>query len=286
MEPHSAEFAGHLEVLPGKGGLTKLQVKTPWSTAEIYLHGAHVTHFGKAGEPPLLFMSEASDFLPGKPIRGGIPVIFPWFGPREGQPAHGFARTREWHLKESHRTPEGGVTLDLNLSELDGFDLDYRITVSTSLSLELTVRNSSANGQTIENCLHTYFAIADIATTAVTGLQGTSYFDKLTSHASSEISSALRIDREVDRIYDDSTPSLEVHDTGLARKIVISKSGSASTVVWNPWIEKSKRMADFGEDEYLRMICVESGNVADREIHLAPGSSHTLRVELSSVGLT
>ena len=132
-----------VELTTGKGGLPLVKIRTPWSTAEIYLHGAHVTHFQKNGEPPLLFMSAKSHFAPGKPIRGGVPICFPWFGDRDGEPSHGFARIAEWQLVKTDVAPDGSVTLNLRLPEIPGRDAwntlrtEFVVTVSDTLTMEL-----------------------------------------------------------------------------------------------------------------------------------------------------
>src|SRR5580693_2540132 len=93
----------------GQGGLRRLVIRTPQADAEIYLHGAHVTHFQPRGQKPVLFMSGKSWFEPGKPIRGGVPICFPWFGARQdGQPGspHGFARLVEWELVSAEQTSD------------------------------------------------------------------------------------------------------------------------------------------------------------------------------------
>src|SRR5258706_7314405 len=100
VEQKAGANAGRVAFLDGRGELPMLEVSTPWSTSEIYLQGAHVTQFQKKNEPPFLFLSQCSRFAEGQPIRGGIPVIFPWFGPREGLGQHGFARIKSWELKE------------------------------------------------------------------------------------------------------------------------------------------------------------------------------------------
>lgn len=281
-DPKQHEIAGHLTVAEGNGGLTKLLVETPWSTAEIYLHGAHVTDFRKIGEPPLLFMSEASEFAPGKAIRGGVPIIFPWFGPREGFPAHGLARTKEWHLTRASRTEGGAVTLHLSLPDTGEFEVEYRIAVAETLTLSLGVINRASTAAVFESCLHTYFHISAIKAVSLTGLTGTSYFDKLLDAEAVETASEIQISHEVDRVYQDTTATVEIVDPGLQRRIRIVKSGSDSTVVWNPWIDKSKRMADFGDEEYLQMVCVESGNIAGNAVKLSPGDEHVLQMEIAS----
>ncbi len=284
-DPKQHEIAGHLTVAAGNGGLTKLLIETPWSTAEIHLHGAHVTDFRKTGEPPLLFISAASEFAPGKAIRGGVPVIFPWFGPREGFPAHGFARTAEWHLTRASRTREGAVTLHLSLPDAGDFEVGYRIVVAETLTLSLIVTNRGSAAAVFETCLHTYFQISAIDAVSLNGLTGTRYFDKLLDAEAVETAPALKIGSEVDRVYQDTAATVEIVDPGFQRRIRVAKSGSASTVVWNPWIDKSKRMADFGDEEYRQMVCVESGNIAGHAVTLAPAQRAVLQAELSSLAL-
>jgi glucose-6-phosphate 1-epimerase len=284
------EIPGRVTVLEGNGEMPKLEVTTDWSSAEVYLHGAHVTDFQKKGEPPLLFTSQFSRFADGQAIRGGIPVIFPWFGAKEGGGAHGFARSAEWELHEATTVPEGGVSLRFGFpgcaesAVWPAFAANYVVTVTDVLTLELIVTNSSGNQDlTFENCLHTYFSISDINNVSLTGLKGVSYYDKVDHFAQkTDHDDAIRITSEEDRIYFDMTGAVEILDPGLKRKIRIDKSGSASTVIWNPWIAKSQQMSDFGNDEYKQMVCVESGNVAKNKVPLPPGKSSVLKVVLSS----
>jgi D-hexose-6-phosphate mutarotase len=279
------EIPGRVTIFPGKGGLPAIRVETDWSTAEIYQHGAHVTGFQKKGEAPLLFMSEASAFDPEKPIRGGVPLIFPWFGAREGMAMHGFARLAEWDLLETLAPPDGSVRLHFRLPSEDEFEVDFVVTVGKSLIMELSVTNTGASDFSFETCLHTYFQIAAIDKIHITGLQGTRYRDQLLATELTEESEAIRFSGEVDRVYQDTTATVEIHDPALHRTILVRKTGSKSTVVWNPWIAKSQRMPDFGDDEYLRMVCVESGNVRENAITLPPGGRAVLTVELDSVPL-
>src|SRR5436190_10964031 len=93
---------GVVSIETGNGGLTKIAVTAPQASAEIYLHGAHVTHFQPTGEQPVLWMSKSTWFDAAKPIRGGVPICFPWFGPNKSDPklpAHGFARLRDWDIQ-------------------------------------------------------------------------------------------------------------------------------------------------------------------------------------------
>lgn len=280
---------GRVVFLDGGGDLPMIEVTTPWSTAEIYLHGAHVTHFKKNDERPLLFLSQCSRFEKAQPIRGGIPIVFPWFGPREGLGQHGFARVKAWELKEFTPAADGSVSVRFRLPEtpdasnFPAFTVDYVVTVNQSLTLELTVTNESKEVFTYEDCLHTYFEVGDIKDVSIKGLKGVSYLDKVDNFArKTEAADLIRISSEVDRTYLDTTGVIEIRDANLGRLIRVTKENSASSVVWNPWIDKSQQMPDFGNDEYQRMVCVESGNVGSNAIKLAPGASSTLKVKLGT----
>ena len=276
------EIPGHITLGEGNGGLPKILIDSKWSVAEIYLHGAHLTHFQKKGEPPLLFMSGSSEFNSSKAIRGGVPIIFPWFGPHEKLQAHGFARTSTWNLTATSLLGDGSVELHFQLPEAETFDVEFIVTVGKCLIMELRVTNVGSEKSTFESCLHTYFQISDIHAVSITGLQNVAYHDKVEDLDALETATVIRFDREVDRVYFDTTSTTEIIDPGLKRTILVEKSGSDSTIVWNPWIEKSKRMADFGDDEYLQMVCVESGNVSANKITLPPGECAVLKVNVSS----
>src|SRR5436190_23942247 len=171
------EIPGRVTILEGNGELPKIEITTDWSTAEVYLLGAQVSDFQKKDEPPLLFTSRCSRFALGQAIRGGVPIIFPWFGPREASPSHGFARTTEWELHEATTVPDGGVSLRFGFpgtaesAMWPAFAANYVVTVTDTLTLELIVTNSSGNQDlAFENCLHSYFSISDIHNVSLTGL--------------------------------------------------------------------------------------------------------------------
>jgi glucose-6-phosphate 1-epimerase len=276
------EIPGVLSVSHGEGGLAVVRITSPWSTAEIHLLGAHVTSFRKTGEQPLLFISGSSHFEPGKAIRGGVPIIFPWFGSRAGHPAHGTARTTAWELTATSVLPDQSVRASFRLPGGGPLTATYHVTVGASLLLELVIENSGETEQACETCLHTYFRVGDIAEVSIHGLAGVTYHDKVIDRSHVQSVEPLRIVGETDRIYQDTVGPVEIIDPVLGRHIRIGKSGSRSTVVWNPWVDKSKAMPDFGDDEYPHMLCVESGNIAPDRLTLAPGTESILSVELFS----
>ena len=285
------EIPGRVAVAIGNGGLPKIKITTGASSAEIYPHGAHVTHFQKNGEPPLLFMSRKSHFAPGQPIRGGVPVCFPWFGGRDGEPAHGFARILPWELVAASTAQNGSVTLRLRMPKdslkpgWSALKTEFVVTVADTLAMELIATNEAAEGLLeIENCLHTYFHVGDITQVSITGLQGAP-FDDFANGAGgarkAENDPALRIAKETNRVYSNSAGPVEIRDENLERTIQVEKFNSHSTVVWNPWTTQ-KLPDDFDPAEHRQMVCVESGNVKQNKILLAPDTTAALKVVLRS----
>jgi len=290
MNASTPALANHVAFLNGRGELPMLELQTRWSTAELYLHGAQVTHFQKHGEPPLLFTSQCSRFEPGAPIRGGIPIVFPWFGKPEGRPyRHGFARLCDWALSELATGLDGSLRLRLRMPDCENRPdcaacaVEYELVIRDTLTAEVSVTNQSDRPFRFELCLHTYLWVGDVRQIWITGLQGTDYLDATAGlRRSRDAGDSLRIEGDVDRIYLDTARPVEVHDPVLGRTLRIDKTGSASTDVWNPGSSRAKEMSDFGDDEYLQMVCVESGNVADNALTLPPGGNTTLQIVLSS----
>jgi glucose-6-phosphate 1-epimerase len=260
--------------------LERLRITTPAADAIVYLHGAHVTHYQPRGQAPVLFTSARSRFARGEPIRGGVPVIFPWFGPHPTDPkapAHGFARTTEWSLGDVTQDNDT-VTVTLAMgSPKSSVRLRYAVTIGADLDLSLTVENLDARALQFQEALHTYLAVSDVRQVSISGLSGREYVDKVDGMKRKTQPGRLTITGEIDRIYLDTPDTVTVDDPQMNRRIFVSKEGSASTVVWNPWVEKTKRMADFGDDEWPRMLCVETANVAENAVTLAPGASHVMR---------
>lgn len=272
----------------GKGGLTTIGVTSPLASGEVYLHGAQVTAFTPARQKPVIWMSAKSHFELGKPIRGGVPICFPWFGPRAGDPAapvHGFARLREWTIESTSTNSNGEVVIVLSLKSDDAtrkiwpadFTARHVITFGSALQMKLEIRNTGGKPIQFEEALHTYIAVGDIRQTTVEGLAGTSYLDKVAQpQIRRQDDPIIRFAGETDRIYLDTQSTCIVFDPVFDRRIEIAKSGSDATVVWNPWINKSKAMPDFGDDEWPGMLCVETVNANKHVVELAPDAAHTM----------
>jgi len=305
---------GVLSFEKAASGLVIARVTAPAAEATIYMQGAHLTHWKPAGQAPAIFLSKRAEFVPGKPIRGGVPIIFPWFAERhDGKtgPQHGFARISEWDLGFAAMAGDElhlAFTLAPNdLSRSLGFDhfrLGYRVAIGRKLTLEMTVANDSGNGSAhgggpasvtaeadmaalgaplvFEQALHTYYAVADAQKVSIDGLGGTTYIDKVDGFKRKvQPKGALRFTGRTDRPYLNTTATCTLHDEAGARRIVVEKSGSNSTVVWNPWKEFTAAMPDMESDAWLHMTAIETANVADNTVTLQPGATHTMRANIS-----
>ncbi len=260
----------------------------------VFEHGAHIWSYQPDGQAPVLWLSGSSVFADDAPVRGGVPVIFPWFGPgRDGDktPLHGFARTATWHLADTKDTidRDGRLIVEYTLDEAmtgsqEHFDAPYQASLIAKftpeyLQIELNVSNSGDADITFDNALHTYLTVGDVRRVTISGLDGASYADKVSG--TEEVQSGdITITAETDRVYR-SAGEVVVDDTVLGRKLVISKRGSANTVVWNPWVDKAAAMADFGDDEWTGMLCVEAANALENAVTLRPGEVHTLKQRIT-----
>ena len=277
----------------GPGGLKRLNLTCDGHQAQVFLHGAHVAHFCPAGAESVLWMSRRSWFAADKPIRGGVPVCFPWFGPKDDDPeaaVHGFARLREFTV-ESVTHESGAPAVATLLLKADDrtrsiwpgeFELRHTISLAATLTMALEVRNVGDEAFTVPNALHSYFRVGDVRNVSVSGLADTAYVDKVAGGQTlRQGPEPITFAGETDRVYLDTSADCVIDDSGMGRKITIAKSGSASTVVWNPWTAKAARMPDYDDNEWPGMLCVETANAFHNAVTVDPGQSHTLEARIS-----
>ena len=255
--------------------------------AEIALDGGHVVSWTPAGQTEdRLFVSARSTYGPGNAIRGGIPVIFPQFGPFGALKQHGFARNRRWTVMDSSNestnesSNESSARATLRLTDDAAtralwphrFDLKLSVKVhGATLSVSLTVANSDEAPFTFTAAFHPYFAVRDAFTTHVDGLRDLHYRDALRNGACFEESApSLAITGPLDRIYYDAPDRLVIRDA--ERLLHIETQGFPEAVVWNPGIEGTSSRADFTPGEEHRTLCVEAARI-QHPIALAPGEA-------------
>lgn len=286
---------GQLSFREDASGLIVAEINNALGSASLCLQGAHLMSWQpKSQTVPVVWLSRDTKPAVGKSIRGGAPVCWPWFGAHASESSfsgHGFARTVPWRVIESGTEPNGATRLTLRLVAsdktrvqwTDECTVDLTVIVGETLRMEMTTENNSAAALVIGEALHTYFQISDIGAVTVTGLEGCEYWDKVGGSNLRKQDGAIAFSSEVDRVYIDSAAECVINDAKLARRIHIKKSGSLSTVVWTPWVEKATKMGDMGQpDGWREMVCVESANAINNVVKIAAGAAHTLIVEYSA----
>ena len=301
-----AELNDHF-ALPGvlrfdeQAGLAFAQITLPNCTATVSLHGAQLTHWQPAGQAPVLFLSERAVFADGKAIRGGIPISFPWFAARrDGHPgpSHGFARLQTWEPAFAalvpSRAPADAPTLHLTftlapsaLSRSLGFD-HFRLACEMifgredTVTLRLSVANAGEKPLHVEEAFHAYFAVQEVEAVRVAGLEAAAYLDK-TADTGADIapSEPSTFTAATDSVFAANVSAVTLQDPGHHRSIAISKSGSASTIVWNPWQTGAAKLADLSPEDWRHFLCIEAANTGSDAITLMPGQAHAMQMEIS-----
>jgi glucose-6-phosphate 1-epimerase len=269
-------------------GLPIYQLAGSFGMARFSPQGAHLMDFTPAGQQPLLFLSKKTALIPGKAVRGGIPVIFPWFGARREHPEspmHGLVRTRMWEIEELDVPDQGAarvrMTFNSNAETLELWPHAFSLSVSLTLGPRLSVCWETVNTGDLpfefEQALHPYFRVTDVSTASVRGLQGCEFIDKTDTMAvKTDTAEAVKFMGETDRVYLGTSAMLTLGDPAGASEIIVEKTGSANSVVWNPWVEKAAVLSDLEDDEWKDFVCVEQANAGRNFVRLPAGGIHTL----------
>lgn len=274
-----------LGFISGPDGLARASIQSEQCSAGFFLQGAHLTDWTPAGHRPVLWMSQQSLFAKGKPIRGGVPICFPWFGPHASdpeKPAHGTARITEWTLRKATAS-DASLRLQFETS-IDGFELNYDVEFGRTLRASMSIQHpaTAASSRTCELALHTYLAVSNVRQVEITGLEQARFIDKMDGASEKPATGkSIRFEEETDRVYVDTEDTCVLVDPLWNRRILVRKAGSKSTVIWNPWVDKSQRMPDFGDHEWTEMLCIETASVGPNRMELAPGESTEVCVEIS-----
>ena len=278
-----------VKLVGGPGGLPVLQIRSDLAEADIFLHGAQLTHWKPRGSEPVIFLSEKSLFEEGKAIRGGVPICFPWFGPKPGDGAHGFVRNQTWALDEVALQENGEVRATLSVTSSaesekrwpHSFRAQMIYTVGETLEMTLDVENTGTDAFTYSEALHTYFVVGDVHQTRVTGLENSDYRDFPDRTKITRQRGPITFTEETDRVYINTGATCVLEDPSMNRRIIVEKNGSNGTTVWNPWIAKSAALPDFGDDEWKRMVCIETVNAFENSITVSPREHHATTARIS-----
>jgi len=275
-----------------RDGVELIYIENEFAKATITTYGATVLSFIPHGQRDILWVSDTAVYDGTKPVRGGVPVCWPWFGgaATPGLPAHGFVRNMVWQVEKVVQL-ENGETRILLMCRSDEntlkiwkheFELKLCVQVSHSLTLTLTTVNLGNEAVEITEALHTYFAVGNPVGLAIKGLENSTHLDKLVDNAPPEIQKeVLLLNPAKDSVYLNQTGDITIVDSDNSREIKIEKRNSQSSVVWNPGPEIDKGFADIDDQAWLEFACVESGNVLDNVVNVPVYSEHFLSVKYS-----
>ncbi|MDQ7060085.1 MAG: D-hexose-6-phosphate mutarotase [Sulfurimonas sp.] len=270
-----------------ENGFKYIEIKNNSASAKIAVQGAHIFHYEQINQKPILWLSDTSFMEHGEHIRGGIPICWPSFGFTNPElPPHGFARNRMWDLvniiEEDADTTV--IIMEFKDSKKSRREWDYRFhltakfTIAKELSVELRTLNKDEKDFKFTQALHTYFNVSDVKNISIKGLENKPYLDAVKNEKYTQ-EGILKIDKEVDYVYQKVDEDVFLQDA--TRDIKIQAQGSSSCVVWNPWIEKSKKMSGMRDDAYSEFVCIETANAFDDYKILENGASHTIKVSIS-----
>jgi glucose-6-phosphate 1-epimerase len=285
--------------------LLAINIHNRTAEATIFLQGAQLSQYQPHKEQGVIWLSPECDYKAGSPLRGGIPICWPWFGALDKNPeaiqqqvcssveqAHGFVRTLEWDvdfiqaISLDETELQMSLTLDANNRWPFACKLVLKFTIGARLTLCFEVQNNDSKSFVFTSALHSYFAIGDIRQAKISGLDNKPFIDALNDRQVFTQRGDITIDREIDRIYETNGENVQIVDNQWQRQISIVSKSSANAVVWNPWVEKSKRLSQFSDSNFEKMLCVESANIGSAGETLQPGERHIQLLEVMSQALS
>lgn len=303
---HQFSIEGELHIDEIATGFPVIRINNAHASALISLYGGQLLDFKPHDQDEsVIWLSDKAVYKSNHAIRGGVPVCWPWFGAFDNSllaenslPAHGYARTSRWNIQSTLSLLNGGTELVLqmpcnavcqqyrSLQPLFNCDLSLRITVAKALKIELITKNNSQHPVALSEALHTYLNVSNIHNITVQGLEHLAYEDKVSNSRFTLQEKKLRMTNETDSVFIDTSGTVQLCDPGFSRQISISKENSLSTIIWNPWQEKSSLMVDMSDKSWLTMICIESANVLNNKIVLEAGQIHYLSTLITVDQLT
>ena len=295
--PSKTSGTPQLRFIAGEGGLACADVATTAGTGRVYLLGGHVTAWQPAGEQPVIFMSSKSPFAIGKPIRGGVPVCFPWYDGKAQSsvagvggaagPQHGLVRTIEWQVEETRELGGGAVSITLGTKSdaaskkywPGDYELHEEITFGKQLQVDLRVKNSGGEPMKYEEDLHTYYYLKDARQASVLGLDGVDYVAKYEGGQRKKQQGAIALSTAADSTYLATSGPVTIVDDSLGRRITIEKTNSQNTMVWTPG--STHTVGDLGPDQWMNYVTIEISNVGDAALTVKPGETQSMGFRVS-----
>ncbi len=255
-----------------------IHLQNELAECKIALWGGNlVSYRPKSEEHDIFWLGELNKFDNVQAIRGGVPVCWPRFAEEklnDNLPRHGFARLSNWNLQNVN-VAEDKIEAELSLVP----DIKYNLNLSARLLIKITDKleyclETSNDGDekfAFSEALHAYFNVSSIDDIEIKGLAGHGYKNSLDGNFY-ELEKDLKIRGEIDSIFMNQNQPIKIIDSGFNRIISIEKTGSETTVVWNP----AKDLAEMSDGQYKTFVCVEPSNVGKHFIKLAPREKHKI----------
>jgi len=281
-----------------RDALVMVDIENEHGAATLTSFGATLLSYRPNNGADVLWVSDTALYDGKKPVRGGVPVCWPWFGPYdasmlgpdpsdEHKKGHGIARYVVWDL-ESVTTVGNGTQVVFVLEPDDeirkswplDFSLRLQVTLGEKLEMTLVGENRSDRDWRVSEAFHTYFSVAQADGLLVRGLDGATCIDKLAGGEDCVQSGEVRMTTPMEQVFVGNPGAMVIEDQGNARDIVIERDHSASSVLWNPGPEGVKSFADMPDDQYRKTVCVEVANALDDAYELKAGASHSMSMRL------
>lgn len=261
------------------------------SSVTVHHHGAHITSWTDHVGREMIYTSPLAVYNGEKAIRGGVPICFPQFGKRGPLPQHGFARNMPWAV--GPRT--SGTCLHFVLHSTERtmasqwpykFRVDYTVVLESDgnkLVITMDVTNLEDDRPfTFTTALHSYFTVDHAAKASIPQLDTIEYIDAIdpSTTAHKVQNGPTNFPGEVDRVYIDTPQSLSLM-VGNKEAITVTKHNLPEAVVWNPYVERARAMADLPDDAWMDFVCIEPGRI-EQPATVDPGQVWSCKCELSS----
>lgn len=296
-------MSSHSHIEPTSiGTLSGWRITTPYGSALVARQGAQLLSYTPAGGRPLIWLSEQAIFKPGIPVRGGIPICWPWFGVYDRNPqavrdsvgapagaaSHGWVRQVDWLAATQYMEDDSVVlefTFEAPREHAPGWkhhaQLGLQMRFGKTIEMTLSVRNQGTVPLTTTLALHTYLAVSDSRHVNIHGLEGHRYLDTTQDWQPRQQQGVVTLDGETDRIYLDTATPITLHDPGWQRDIRLHATGSKSAVVWNPGAAKCAGLKYMADDAWPHMACIETARVLDDALVVAPGKTEAVGLSIS-----
>jgi D-hexose-6-phosphate mutarotase len=270
------------------GSLPVLVIDNALSRTVVAPQGAHVLSFVPTGRQDMLWQSPKAVMAKGQPIRAGIPLCLPWFGPSpKGYPMHGFARLLPWAIEDVETLADGATRLLMSLSDAassremwpHAFTFALEIVAGRNLKLTLSASNAGPDDARFEFAFHTYFNVGEVAKAVVTGLEDCVYEDREDKQARKRQSGPLDIAGTTTKLYFDVPAVQRIASPAGTYRI---ESDSRCCMVWNAG-DNDRNVPDLGAGNHRGYLCVERVDATERAVDIAPGKTYTTTMTLSVV---